>query len=207
MIFIQQYFPHFTAHQLQQFEMMLPFYTKWNDKINLISRNDILHFYERHVLHALAIAKFISFLPGTKILDVGTGGGFPGIPLAIAFPHSHFFLADSITKKIKVVDESVNYLKLNNVQTLNMRVENIAGDFDFIVSRAVASASEIVKWTHSLLMDEHHHNIPNGWLFLKGGNLNEEFEFANNKTTIQNLFDYFKTDFFEHKKLVYMPKI
>lgn len=201
-----QLFPDFTDNQYQQFEQLLPFYLAWNQKINVISRKDMIHFFEHHVLHSLSIAKWIRFTPGTKILDVGTGGGFPGIPLAIAFPEVHFFLADSIAKKIKVVNEAKQVLKLKNVQTINARVEDIAGDFDFITSRAVASAADIVKWTESFIINHQQNEINNGWIFLKGGSLNDEFAFAQQREQVIHLSEFFDSEFFDSKKLIYLPK-
>ncbi len=203
---IQQYFPNITAAQQQQLEQLLPLYAEWNEKINVISRKDVENFYERHVLHSLAIAKVIQFKPATRVLDIGTGGGFPGIPLAIMFPEVQFHLADSIGKKILVVQEVAKALGLKNVKSSHCRVEQLKGDYDFITARAVAPAEELIKWTHSLIINDHHNELPNGWLFLKGGDLTEELKSFKNKTTIHYIKEFYKEDFFEEKQVVYIQK-
>lgn len=203
---ILKYFPNITPPQQQQFEMLLPLYTEWNEKINVISRKDIENFYERHVLHSLAIAKIIQFKSGSKILDIGTGGGFPGIPLAILFPETHFHLADAIGKKILVVEEVAKALRLTNVKTSKVRVETLKGDYDFITARAVAQTAELIKWTQRLIITDNINDLPNGWLLLKGGDLAEELKpFAAN-TTVYNIKDFFEGDFFEEKKVVHISK-
>ncbi|SEM09145.1 16S rRNA m(7)G-527 methyltransferase [Maribacter orientalis] len=201
---IFEYFPNLSINQKEQFERLEELYKDWNQKINVVSRKDIDELYLRHVLHSLGIAKFITFNEGSKILDVGTGGGFPGIPLAILFPEAHFTLVDSIGKKIKVVDEVVEGLQLANVKTINARVEEIPGQFDFIVSRAVAAMPTFVHWVKGKIKKESTHSIRNGILYLKGGDLLEELK--DYKTAeVYKLTDYFKEDFFETKKMVYLP--
>jgi 16S rRNA (guanine527-N7)-methyltransferase len=203
---ILKYFPNITQRQQQQFAQLLPLYSEWNEKINVISRKDVENFYERHVLHSLAIAKIIQFTSGTKILDIGTGGGFPGIPLAIMFPDTHFHLVDSIGKKITVVKEVAAALKLTNVKASHARVETLKGDYDFVTARAVAQTEELVKWTKRLIVEDDINNLPNGWLLLKGGDLSEELnQFAAN-TRIYNIKNYYSEDFFEEKHVVHIKK-
>jgi 16S rRNA (guanine527-N7)-methyltransferase len=201
---ILKYFPHLTEDQIAKFTKLESLYQDWNLKINVVSRKDIDELYLRHVLHSLAIAKFINFKSGSKILDVGTGGGFPGIPLAVMFPECSFHLVDSIAKKLKVVDEVVEGLGLANVKTTQSRVEEINGTYDFIVSRAVAAMPTFVHWTKGKIAKEQKHPIKNGILYLKGGDLEEELK--DYKTvSIYNLSDYFTEEFYETKKLVYLP--
>ncbi len=201
---ILKYFPNLTEDQVDKFEKLQALYQDWNLKINVVSRKDIDELYLRHVLHSLAIAKVIQFKKGTKILDVGTGGGFPGIPLAILFPDCDFHLVDSIAKKLKVVDEVVIGLGLTNVKTTHSRVEDIKGTFDFIVSRAVAVMPTFVHWVKGKIAKKQNNELKNGILYLKGGDLTEELQ--NYKTTtIYNLSDYYTEDFFETKKLVHLP--
>lgn len=201
---IQNYFPDLSDLQIQQFQLLETLYKDWNLKINVVSRKDIDELYLRHVLHSLGIAKVLSFLPHSKILDVGTGGGFPGIPLAILFPETQFHLVDSIAKKLKVVNEVVDGLGLTNVKTTHDRVENIDGQFDFIVSRAVAAMPTFVHWVKGKIAKEQKHELRNGILYLKGGDLSEELE-TYRTATIYNLSDYFKEDFFDTKKVVHLP--
>lgn len=198
------YFPDVTEKQRNQFLKLSALYADWNLKINVVSRKDIDELYLRHVLHSLGIAKLQEFLPGSKIIDVGTGGGFPGIPLAILFPDVHFTLVDAIGKKIKVVDEVVAGLELKNVTTINDRVENVKGNFDFIISRAVAAMPTFVHWVKGKIKKESLHERKNGILYLKGGDLSEELK-EYRTAEIYNLTDYFEEDFFETKKVVYLP--
>ncbi|WP_424002037.1 16S rRNA (guanine(527)-N(7))-methyltransferase RsmG [Maribacter sp. IgM3_T14_3] len=197
-------FPNLSENQKQNFRKLEELYKDWNQKINVVSRKDIDELYLRHVLHSLGIAKFITFKDGSSILDVGTGGGFPGIPLAIMFPEVHFTLVDSIGKKIKVVNEVVEGLQLTNVTTINARVEEIPGKFDFIVSRAVAAMPTFVHWIKGKIKKESVHTVRNGILYLKGGDLNDELK-DYRAAQVYNLTDYFKEDFFETKKMVYLP--
>jgi 16S rRNA (guanine527-N7)-methyltransferase len=197
-------FPNLSEDQKQNFIKLEELYKDWNQKINVVSRKDIDELYLRHVLHSLGIAKFIAFKNGSTVLDVGTGGGFPGIPLAIFFPEVHFTLVDSIGKKIKVVNEVVEGLGITNVTTINARVEEIPGQFDFIVSRAVAAMPTFVHWIKGKIKKESAHSIRNGILYLKGGDLKDELK-DYRTAEIFDLTDYFKEDFFETKKMVYLP--
>lgn len=201
---VQHYFPNLTELQVKQFEQLESLYKDWNLKINVVSRKDIDELYLRHVLHSLAIAKLITFKPHAKIMDVGTGGGFPGIPLAILFPECNFHLVDSIAKKIKVVDEVVEGLGLTNVKTSHCRVEEINDTYDFIVSRAVAAMPTFVHWIKGKIAKKQNHELKNGIIYLKGGDLTEELQ--DYKTaTIYNITDYFDEDFYETKKIVHLP--
>nr|WP_321231854.1 16S rRNA (guanine(527)-N(7))-methyltransferase RsmG [uncultured Psychroserpens sp.] len=201
---VQHYFPDLTDNQILQFKKLEELYKGWNLKINVVSRKDIDELYLRHVLHSLGIAKVIRFQPNSNILDVGTGGGFPGIPLAILHPECQFHLVDSIAKKLKVVDEVVEGLELTNVKTTHSRVEDIDEQFDFIVSRAVAAMPTFVHWIKGKIAKKQQHDLKNGILYLKGGDLSEELE--NYKTAaIYNLSDYFREPFFETKKVVHLP--
>ncbi|MDX1784126.1 MAG: 16S rRNA (guanine(527)-N(7))-methyltransferase RsmG [Aequorivita vladivostokensis] len=201
---ILKYFPHLTPLQKQQFEQLQALYEDWNLKINVVSRKDIDELYLRHVLHSLGIAKIQSFLPGSRILDVGTGGGFPGIPLAILFPEVQFHLVDSIGKKIKVVEEVVAGLQLQNVKTTYSRVETVSGQYDFIVSRAVAQMDTFVHWVQGKIAKKNLHERRNGILYLKGGDLSEELKIYTT-VTVFPLSDYFDEDFFETKSVVHLP--
>lgn len=201
---IKKYFPDLTDTQLHQFELLETLYKDWNLKINVVSRKDIDELYLRHVLHSLGIAKVTSFLPNSKVLDVGTGGGFPGIPLAILYPETQFHLVDSIAKKLKVVNEVAEGLGLTNVKTTHDRVENIDDQFDFIVSRAVAIMPTFVHWVKGKIAKEQKHDLKNGILYLKGGDLTEELE-TYRTATIYNLSDYYTEDFFDTKKVVHLP--
>lgn len=198
------HFPELTEEQKASFLRLADLYKDWNMKINVVSRKDIDELYVRHVLHSLGIAKIQKFLPGAAVLDVGTGGGFPGIPLAILFPETHFTLVDAIGKKIKVVDEVVAGLGITNVTTINDRVENVKGKFDFIVSRAVAVMPTFVHWTKGKIKKESLHERKNGILYLKGGDLSEELQ-GYATAEIFELSLYFQEDFFETKKVVYLP--
>lgn len=201
---ILKYFPNLTQIQINQFQELEVLYKDWNLKINVVSRKDIDELYLRHVLHSLAIAQIIKFSSGSSILDVGTGGGFPGIPLAILFPSCHFHLVDSIAKKIKVVDEVKSGLALKNVKTIHSRVEDVNGHYDFIVSRAVAVMPTFVHWVKNKIAKKQHNSLKNGIIYLKGGDLTEELQ--NYKTAkVFNISDFFDEDFFETKKIVYLP--
>ncbi len=200
---IQKYFD-LTPVQAEQFKQLEALYKDWNSKINVISRKNIDALYVNHVLHSLGIAKVIDFLPGSSVLDVGTGGGFPGIPLAILFPETHFHLVDSIGKKLKVVDAVALDLGLTNVKTTHDRAENIKEKYDFIVSRAVTKMPDFVKWVKGKTKKESAHPLKNGILYLKGGDLSKELSPYRN-VKIHNLKDFFEEDFFETKKVVYLP--
>jgi 16S rRNA (guanine527-N7)-methyltransferase len=197
-------FPNLTENQILQFQKLEALYQDWNAKINVISRKDIDELYTKHVLHSLAIAKIQPFEPGTFVLDVGTGGGFPGIPLAILFPETRFYLIDVIAKKIKVVQAVVDALELKNVKAEQMRAENVKGDFDFIVSRAVTNMPDFVSWIKDKIKKQNRHQLPNGILYLKGGDLTEELKDFPNATEY-NIADFFSNDFFETKKVVHLP--
>jgi 16S rRNA (guanine527-N7)-methyltransferase len=201
---IQKYFPYLTDIQKEQFEKLDYLYHDWNAKINVISRKDIDELYTKHILHSLGIAKIVQFEPGTFVLDVGTGGGFPGIPLAILFPETRFYLIDIIAKKIKVVQAVVDALELKNVKAEQMRAELVKGDFDFIVSRAVTNMPDFVSWIKDKIKKKHKHELKNGILYLKGGDLTEELkDFP--KATEYNLAQFFEDEFFETKKVVHLP--
>lgn len=201
---ILKYFPDLDSDQIRKFEQLQMLYEDWNLKINVVSRKDIDELYLRHVLHSLGISKIQPFLPGSYILDVGTGGGFPGIPLAILFPKTNFHLVDSIGKKIKVVNEVVEGLGLTNVKTTNDRVENINGRYDFIVSRAVAQMETFVRWVDGKIAKKNQHDRKNGILYLKGGDLSEELmNFP--EATVYPLDKYFEEEFFETKSVVHLP--
>lgn len=202
---IKKYFPEITEQQEAQFDQLLPLYNEWNEKINVVSRKDIENLMLHHVLHSLAIAKFLPFRPGTEVLDVGTGGGFPGIPLAILFPETQFLLVDSIGKKIKVVEGVAEALGLRNVQAKHMRAEDVDQDFEFIISRAVTRLTPFYYWVKNKISPNHFHTQRNGLLLLKGGELTEEIAELGKKAKVTDLTSYFKEDFFETKKLVYVP--
>ena len=201
---ILKQFPNLTDIQKQQFQKLEALYQDWNAKINVISRKDIDELYTKHVLHSLAIAKIQKFEPGTYILDVGTGGGFPGIPLAILFPETRFYLIDVILKKIKVVQAVAEALGLKNVKAEQIRAENVKGDFDFIVSRAVTNMPDFVSWIKDKIKKQQKHELKNGILYLKGGDLTEELkDFP--KATEYNIANFFTDEFFETKKVVHLP--
>lgn len=199
-----KYFQSLTDEQRKQFEKLGILYPEWNAKINLISRTDMENLYERHILHSLAIAKFNKFLPGTKILDIGTGGGFPGIPLAIFFPEVQFTMVDSIGKKIKVVQDIIAQLELKNAVAICDRVENIQGEFDYAVSRATAPLNELYRWVFKKISRKQINAIPNGIICLKGGDIKEELRPFKGRTEVVQLSDYFKEDFYETKNLVFL---
>jgi 16S rRNA (guanine527-N7)-methyltransferase len=201
---IVKYFPNLTEDQVSKFRELEVLYKDWNAKINVISRKDIDELYEKHVLHSLGIAKIQEFKPGSKIMDVGTGGGFPGIPLAILYPEVDFYLIDVIAKKIRVVNEVATALGLQNVKAEQMRAENVKEEFDFIVSRAVTNMPDFVKWVKDKVKKKQNHELKNGVLYLKGGDLTEELQDFP-KATQYDLADYFKTEFFETKKVVHLP--
>jgi len=201
---ILKYFPNLTDTQKQQFEKLEALYHDWNSKINVISRKDIDQLYTKHVLHSLAIAKVQPFEPGTYVLDVGTGGGFPGIPLAILFPETRFYLIDVIAKKIKVVQAVAEGLELKNVKAEQIRAENVKGDFDFIVSRAVTNMPDFVTWVKTKIKKQNKHELKNGILYLKGGDLTEELKDFPSATEY-NISDFFEDEFFETKKVVHLP--
>ncbi|HEY1193446.1 16S rRNA (guanine(527)-N(7))-methyltransferase RsmG [Flavobacterium sp.] len=201
---ILKYFPDLTDLQIEQFQKLDFLYHDWNEKINVISRKDIDSLYTKHILHSLGIAKVMRFEPGTTVLDVGTGGGFPGIPLAILFPETRFYLIDVIAKKIKVVQGVVDTLELKNVKAEQKRAELVKGDFDFIVSRAVTNMPDFVSWIKDKIKKQHKHKLKNGILYLKGGDLTEELkDFPN--ATLYDLADIFEDEFFETKKVVHLP--
>ena len=201
---ILKQFPDLSDNQILQFQKLQGLYEDWNAKINVISRKDIDELYTRHVLHSLGIAKIIEFRPGSKIMDVGTGGGFPGIPLAILHPEVDFYLIDVIAKKIKVVNEVAAGLGLKNVQAEQKRAELVKQEFDFIVSRAVTNMPDFVKWVDDKVAKKQNHELANGILYLKGGDLTEELkDFP--KATQYNLSDFFTDEFFETKKVVHLP--
>jgi len=201
---IQKYFPDLTDQQIEQFEQLKGLYKDWNLKINVVSRKDIDELYIRHVLHSLGIAKVMQFQSGSRILDVGTGGGFPGIPLAILFPEVQFHLVDSIAKKIKVVNEVVDGLNIQNVKSTNGRVETINDQYDFIISRAVAQMETFVRWVKYSVTKKNNHTLKNGILYLKGGDLTEELSLFP-KAKIYPLSGFFEEDFFETKTVVHLP--
>jgi 16S rRNA (guanine527-N7)-methyltransferase len=201
---ILKYFPDLTDIQIEQFQKLDFLYHDWNEKINVISRKDIDALYTKHILHSLGIAKIMKFEPGATVLDVGTGGGFPGIPLAILFPETRFYLIDVIAKKIKVVQGVVDALELKNVKAEQKRAELVKGDFDFIVSRAVTNMPDFVSWIKDKIKKQHKHTLKNGILYLKGGDLTEELkDFP--KAALYDLAGIFEDEFFETKKVVHLP--
>lgn len=202
---IQKYFPQISQDQALLFQKLKPLYEEWNARINVVSRKDIDELMLRHVLHSLGIAKVIQFKKDARILDIGTGGGFPGIPLAIMFPETQFHLVDSIGKKIKVVNGVSESLGLSNVTASHQRAEKIKGKYDFIVSRAVTQMGTFVNWTKGEISAENHHDLDNGILYLKGGDLREELS-AFPKSQLFQLSEYFNEPFFETKKVVYLKR-
>ena len=203
---ILKYFPGLTERQKEQFAALLPLYADWNAKINVISRKDMDNFYEHHVLHSLAIAKVQPFKSMSDILDVGTGGGFPGIPLAILFPQTNFHLIDSIGKKIKVVQDVAQQLGLANVRAEQIRAEQVDGEYDFIVSRAVTDLSQFTQWTRGKLSDSHYHDLRNGILYLNGGDLEQELAPFRKRVRTWDISDFYAEPFFDTKKVIYLPR-
>lgn len=203
---IQKYFKDLTADQISKFDQLYELYSFWNAQINVISRKDIDELYERHILHSLGIAKFCTFKPGEKVLDVGTGGGFPGIPLAILFPETDFHLVDSIGKKIKVVTEVASALGLTNVRASHLRAEQVDDKYDFVVSRAVTRLIDFYPWIKDKFNKNSKNAIANGILYLKGGELTEEIQESRLKAELYPLSAYFEEDFFETKYVVYIPQ-
>ena len=201
---ILKYFPNLSEVQQQQFAALYELYTDWNSKINVISRKDITNLYEHHVLHSLGIAKVMQFRPDTAVMDLGTGGGFPGIPLAILFPETHFHLVDSIGKKVKVATEIANAIGLKNVTTRHCRAEEEKQLFDFVVSRAVMPLTDLLKIIRKNIKKEQHNALPNGLICLKGGELEREVMPVKHQTLMYDLKDYFEEEFFETKKVVYV---
>lgn len=207
---IGKYFPKLTPEQLAKFDRLIPLYQEWNEKINVISRQDIENLGERHMLHSLAIACVVGFSPEARILDLGTGGGFPGIPLAIFYPETEFVLIDGTGKKIRVVQEIATALELNNVTALHMRAEDLkmSGQFDFVLSRGVATLDKLLVWGRRFMKKKHQHALPNGILALKGGDLKEEIKLlpgkGKNYTEIFPIRDFFREPFFEEKYVVYV---
>ncbi|MBT1702152.1 16S rRNA (guanine(527)-N(7))-methyltransferase RsmG [Chryseosolibacter indicus] len=199
------YFPNLSIQQQEQFKKLFALYSEWNDKINVISRKDIENLYINHVLHSLGIAKVMAFKPGAHVLDVGTGGGFPGIPLAILFPETKFHLVDSIGKKITVVKNVAEGINLKNVHAEQIRAEQVKGEYDFIVSRAVTRIKEFYQWIHQKVKKKSVHDLDNGILYLKGGDLEEELNELKKPYQLFDLPQYFKEEFFETKKVVYVP--
>ena len=202
---IVKYFPDLTERQREQLAALLPLYEEWNAQINVISRKDMDHFYEHHVLHSLAIAKAVRFKPMAEVLDVGTGGGFPGVPLAIMFPDARFTLIDSIGKKIKVVSDVIDRLALANTKALQIRAEQLDGEFDFVVSRAVTTLPEFVPWVKGKISKTQYHTLRNGILYLKGGDLDAELAPFRKKVRTWNISDWFDEEYFETKKVIHLP--
>lgn len=202
---IHKYFPDLSSTQVDQFSKLQSLYEDWNAKINVVSRKDIDQLYERHVLHSLAIVKFTSFAEGSEILDVGTGGGFPGIPLAILYPNCHFHLVDSIGKKITVVQEVAKAIGLTNLTAEHQRMEKVSGKFDFIVSRAVAQTKQLFIWAHQKVSKVQRNELDNGMILLKGGDLTQEMNEFGRRYIEKDLSDFFTEEFFETKKIIYVP--
>jgi len=202
---IEKYFPDLTVLQKEQFAQLKPLYEEWNAQINVISRKDVDSLYERHILHSLSIAKFISFKKGTKLMDLGCGGGFPGIPLAILFPEVSFTMIDSIGKKIKVVQEISTAIGLQNIQAHHMRAEKVEDTFDFVITRAVAPMVDLVKWTRKKYSKINKHEIDNGVIALKGGDLSAELATWGKRKKLVSLTEYFDEEFFETKQIIHIP--
>lgn len=202
---IKRYFPDLRDNQIETFSKLFNAYKYWNEKINVISRKDFENFYKHHVLHSMSVAKFINFKEGTSILDVGTGGGFPGIPLAIVFPECEFFLIDSIKKKLKVIEAIKEEFDIKNINTLQVRAENYKEKHDFIVSRAVKKFPVFVNWVSNNINDENKNEIANGIIYLKGGNIDSEIAPFKEKIKIIPIDQYFQEEYFATKKILYLP--
>jgi 16S rRNA (guanine527-N7)-methyltransferase len=194
-----------TERQREQFAALLPLYEEWNAQINVISRKDMEHFYEHHVLHSLAIAKVMPFAPMSEVLDVGTGGGFPGVPLAIMFPDARFTLIDSIGKKIKVVSDVIERVGLTNTKAMQIRAEELNGEYDFVVSRAVTTLGEFVPWVKKKISKSQYNKLHNGILYLKGGDLKNELFPFRHKVKTWDISEFYEEEFFETKKVIYLP--
>lgn len=199
-----KYFPNLSQQQLDQYELLAKEFLSWNEKINLISRKDTENLFEHHILHSLAIAKVCKFKPQCEVMDIGTGGGFPGLPLAIMFPETKFYLVDSIGKKIKVVQALIEILGLKNVKAEQIRAENVNQQFDFIVSRAVTYLPDFMQWTKGKISKIQYHDLANGVLYLKGGDLTEELSTIKNKYKIYDIDQYFEEEFFQTKKVIHV---
>ncbi len=202
---ILKYFPSLSDGQKQQFEQLGELYPEWNSKINVISRKDIDNLYVNHILHSLAIARFITFAPGSAVLDMGTGGGFPGVPLAVMFPEVRFHLVDRIGKKLKVVDDIAARTGLTNVTTQHGDIKEVKGGYDFVVSRAVMDLNELIPLVRRLVKRECINAMPNGLICLKGGNLDGELHNVKHRVMVEDLSGYFEEEFFDTKKVVYLP--
>lgn len=202
---IFKYFPDLSEHQQKQINQLYPLYEEWNAKINVVSRKDIDQLYERHVLHSLSIAQFTGFSPGSELLDVGTGGGFPGIPLAILFPECQFHLVDSIRKKITVVEEVAKGIGLTNLTAEHQRMEKVKGKYDFVISRAVAQTKQLFIWAHQKISKDQQNDLDNGMILLKGGDLAQEMKEFGRRYIEKDLSEFYSEDFFETKKIIYVP--
>lgn len=203
---LKNYFPSISEEQLMQYDKLVTLFIEWNEKVNLISRKDIDHLISRHILHSLAIAKAISFDSGARVMDIGTGGGFPGIPLAIFYPEVKFTLIDSIEKKIKVVKDLVGQLGLQNVTVIRGRAEEQSILVDYVVSRAVAPMNDLVKWALKQCVSGQKGSLPNGWVVLKGGDMKEELYDFRKIVELNPIREYFKDEFFDTKQVVYLPR-
>jgi len=206
MSLLEKYFPHLTEIQKSRFEQLIPLYKEWNEKINVVSRKDIDQLMLHHILHSLAIAKRVQFNEGAKVLDIGTGGGFPGIPLAIMFENTNFHLVDSIGKKLKVVEDIAEQLQLKNIRVTHIRAEQLKEKYDFVVSRAVAETATLMQWSKHLLNPKSNHAIKNGWLLLKGGDLTEELSKLERRyhQEVMDIYNWFHETYYQTKVLVYI---
>lgn len=201
---VLSYFPDLTSEQIEKFNGLYDAYNHWNKKINVISRKDFQNFYLHHVLHSLSIYKIADFKPGTNILDIGTGGGFPGIPLAIVYPECHFVLLDSVRKKLRVIEAISEEMELTNIETVHARAENYNEKFDFITSRAVTQFPKFISWVKNNVSETHKNSMKNGIFYLKGGEFEEEIKNYKDKIQIFRIYDFFKEDFFKTKKIIYL---